>query len=284
MHRSHFGSCRCWTSAPQRLEPRWSTHPDQLVPKWLRSVRVASHFVCYSMTDGTSLATDGVLVRYPSWGCRCGIDGNFCSRGQCRNCGATAPALIRKLAIDEISKRKKQVKQNNGKSHAKGDAHANVQRQIADLQKKLHAGGNTEEENDKSKASKWTKGLPKWMRPESLSTGVSTSPSALEESASVSFARAQMHCEPRRIQPINSWLLRSLRWLMNTVPPSRKKCLWLDGPSSWTSRSRKRSVPCVRWWLRTEICIFKVASEHNQTGARWQNRAGPVSNRAFRSG
>ena len=86
--------------------------------------------------------------------------------------------------IDEISKRKKQVKQNNGTSHAKGDALAKAQRQIADLQKKLHAGGNTGEENDKSKVSKWTKGLPKWMRPESLSTGVSTSPPTLEEAAS----------------------------------------------------------------------------------------------------
>ena len=96
-----------------------------------------------------------------------------------RNCGATASVRTRKLANDEISKRKKQVKQDNGKS-----ALAKAQRQIADLQKKLHARGNTEEENDKSKVSKWTKGLPRWMRPESLSIGVSMSPPALEESAS----------------------------------------------------------------------------------------------------
>ena len=88
------------------------------------------------------------------------------------------------MAFDEISKRKKQNKQNNGKSHAKDDALAKAQRQIADLQKKLQAGGQTEEENDKSKVSKWTKGLPKWMRSESLSTGVSTTPPAPDESAS----------------------------------------------------------------------------------------------------
>ena len=62
----------------------------------------------------------------------CDIDGNFCSRGQCRNCGATAPARIRKLA----SKRKKQNKQDNGKSHAKCDALAKAQRQIADSKRR----------------------------------------------------------------------------------------------------------------------------------------------------
>ena len=132
------------------------------MPKWLRCVRFESLLFAFSVTDGTSPATDGVLVRYPSWSCRCGTDGKFCSRGQ--------PARIRKLTLEEISKRKKHVKQNNGKSHAKGDALAKAQRQIADLQKKLHAGGNTGEENDESKVSKWTNGLPKWMRPELLST------------------------------------------------------------------------------------------------------------------
>ena len=29
------------------------------------------------MTDGTSLATDGVVVRYPTWGCRCCTKGTF---------------------------------------------------------------------------------------------------------------------------------------------------------------------------------------------------------------
>ena len=56
----------------------------------------------------------------------------------------------------------------------------------------------------------------------------------------------------------DSLLLRVISW----IPPSRKKCLWLDGSSSWTSRSRKRSVRWIRWKLRIEICpnsfsIFK---------------------------
>ena len=80
------------------------------------------------MTDETSLATDGVVVRCPTWGCRCGTDGNSCSRAQCRNCGATAPARLRKLALEEVNKRKKQNKQTNhsGKSAAKGNAFAKL--------------------------------------------------------------------------------------------------------------------------------------------------------------
>ena len=113
-------------------------------------------------------------------GTRCGTDGNFCSRAQCRNCGA---------ALDEVSKRKKQYKQKknySGKSAAKGNALAKAQRQIADLQKKLQAGVKTEGEDDTSNVSKWVKGLPKWMRPESLSTGVSTTPPAPKESSPTS--------------------------------------------------------------------------------------------------
>ena len=39
--RSHFGSSRCWTSAPQRLEPKWSSHPGQSCAKV-----ATSHFPC----------------------------------------------------------------------------------------------------------------------------------------------------------------------------------------------------------------------------------------------
>ena len=48
--RSHFGSSRCWTSVPQRLEPRWSSHPGQVEPKWLRCVSLA---VFSFMFDGS---------------------------------------------------------------------------------------------------------------------------------------------------------------------------------------------------------------------------------------
>ena len=40
INRSHFGSCRCWTSAP-RLEPKWSSHLGQVVPKWPRRASFA---------------------------------------------------------------------------------------------------------------------------------------------------------------------------------------------------------------------------------------------------
>ena len=39
--RSHFGSSRCWTSAPQRLEPKWSSHLGQSCAKV-----VTSRFPC----------------------------------------------------------------------------------------------------------------------------------------------------------------------------------------------------------------------------------------------
>ena len=83
--------------------------------------------------------------------------------------------------------------------------------------------------------------------------------SLLQPQTMVSFVSVLMHCEPCRIQHINR---RSLRWQMNTVPPSRKKCFWLVGSSSWTSRSGKGRVRWIRWRLRTEICpssfsIFK---------------------------
>ena len=87
--------------------------------------------------------------------------------------------------------------------------------------------------------------------------------SLLQPQTMVSFVSVLMHCEPCRIQPINRWLLRSLCWLMNTVPLCRKKCPWLDGSSSRTSRSRKRSVRWIRWRLRMEICPQSI--QHLQT-------------------
>ena len=124
------------------------------------------------MTDGTSPATDDVLVRCPTWCCRCGTDGNFCSRGQCRNCGATAPVRIRKLALDEISKRKKQNKQNNCKSHAKGDALAKGQSRCQQVSLQRHQL------------------LKSLLQPQTME----------------SFVSVLIHCEPCRIQLINSWL------------------------------------------------------------------------------
>ena len=112
------------------------------------------------MTDGTSLATDGLLVRYPTWGCRCGSDGNFCSRGQCRNCGATAPARIRKLANNEISKRKKQVKQNNGKSHARGDALPKLSDILRTCRKSCTPEGIQEKRTTSLKSPRGPKGCP----------------------------------------------------------------------------------------------------------------------------
>ena len=82
--------------------------------------------------------------------------------------------------------------------------------------------------------------------------------SLLQPQTIVSFVSVLMHCEPCRIQLINSCLRRSLRWLMNTVPPSRKKCLWVDGSSSWTSRPRKRSVR----WIRLAHRIENVELSH----------------------
>ena len=69
----------------------------------------------------------------------------------------------------------------------------------------------------------------------------------------VSFVSVRMHCELCRIQ----------RWLVNTVPPSRKKCSSLVGSNSWTSRSGTRSVRWIRCRLHIETCpnafsIFKL--------------------------
>ena len=209
------------------------------------------------MTDGTAPATNGVLVRYLSSNCRCGTDGNFCSRGRCRNCEATAPARIRKLA------RKKQVKQNNCKSHAKGNALAKAQRLIADLQKKLHAGGNTEEESDKSKVSKWTKGLPKLMRPEALSTGVSTSPPALEESVSTPDYGVFRRCDDA-LRAMSNAAHQQMAAALTALADEHRDAKQKEMPLARRVQHREKeaSVRWIRWKLRIEICpnsssIFK---------------------------
>ena len=136
------------------------------------------------MTDGTSPAMDGVLVRCLTWGCRFGSDGNFCSRGQCRNCGVTAPARIRSWHLMRSASGRSKTSKTTAKCHAKGLRSCQSSATDCGLAEKVAGRGKTGEEDDKSKVSKWTKGLPKWMRPESLSTGVSTTPPAPEESSS----------------------------------------------------------------------------------------------------
>ena len=146
-------------------------------------LRHVSSFV--EMDDESSPALDGVVVRNPTWGCRCGTDGNFCSRAQFRGCGAAAPNRSRNLASDEVNKRKKQ---NDGKSSAQSGALAKAQRKIEELQKQLQAGENAENggnDGQKPQVYRWAKGMPKWMRPAVSSSVADTStvPSASDESS-----------------------------------------------------------------------------------------------------
>ena len=192
--------------------------------------------------------------------------------------------------IDEVSKRKKQNKQNNGESHAQGDGLAKAQRQSADLQRKLQEG-KQKRRTTSQKSPSGPKGCPNGCG-RSRCQQVSLQrhhlrKTLLQPQRVVSFISVLMHREPCRIQLINSWLRCSLRW---QTPPSRKKCFWLVGSSSWTSRSRKRSVRWIRWRRYAERSVpihsasSNVASEHKQTSARHQNGTGPVISRAFRCG
>ena len=89
----------------------------------------------------------------------------------------------------------------------------------------------------------------------------------------VSFVSVRMHCELWRVQPISRWLRRSLRWLMNAVPPSRKKCPWLVGPTAGHQDREKGTFGGVtggnaKRFVTIHSASSNFALEHKQTGAR----------------
>ena len=137
-----------FTTTPLDHTTRHSTNRTS----WRCLLRHVSSLV--EMDDESSPALDGVVVRNPTWGCRCGTDSNFCSRAQCRGRGAAAPIRFRKVSRDEINKRKKQ---NDGKS-AQGGALAKAQRKIEELQRQLQARGNVENGGNGGQKPKFTGG------------------------------------------------------------------------------------------------------------------------------